>query len=475
MICSAPKNVFRTLVLAALAAGTVLTAYPQQADSPAASDAVQQPGGKDRQSVRSGSLAISATDKTNPATVKEESLPVIALDASNIREMPRSEKQPIRNGKRDLALTSPVPDDSLAARLTDDGDTVRIWRPAFGTQGFRGIRLDAFAVSPDGSVLAIAERTGISTGPNGTRIVLLNTHTWDTLRIFTTDLSLKKLAFVPGIDALAAVAFPQSDLKQQLKLVAFDLKRPDCAPFFELPLPPPGKEPLVAEKVALLANGGALFCSGYNGTKAIVAELQPNAEGESLRVKEFSARAPATAMAVTPDGSRVALASRKNIEYFSVTDKDGQLSLSSTFTTLDLGWYPVDLKFLGGAQTDFIVCPSFDEDSPPVVVRSSTKDSLDGRSAGFAVPCKDGKRIGVAFKVKGRIDVVNPATIEVEDSVILDQMRPATNGSPVFVHYLDPIHAFFVIDSVGNAYAVGRNEGDKRWSKRIIWNGAGKR
>ena len=475
MICSAPKNAFRTLVLAVLAAGTVLTAYPQQANPPAASDDVLQPAGTDRQSVRSGSLAISASEKTNPGTVKEESLPVIALDASNIREIPRSEKQPIRNGKRELALTSQVPSDSLAARLTDDGDTVQIWKPAFGTQGFRGIRLDAFAVSPDGSVLAIAERTGIATGPNGTRIVLLNTHTWDTLRIFTTDLSLKKLAFVPANDLLAAVAFPQPDLKQKLELVAFDLKSPDSPMIVELPLAASEKEQPVAEKVALLANGGTVFCSGYNGTKALLAELPANAEDGTARLLEFTTRAPATAMAVTPDGSRVALASQKDIEYFSVARNNGAPSLSSTFTTLDLGWYPVDLKFLGGAQTDFIVCPSFDEDSPPVVVRSSAKDSLDGRSAGFAVPCMDGKRIGVAFKVKGRIDIVNPATIEVEDSVILDQMRPATTGTAVFVHYLEPIHAFFVLDTVGNAFAVGKNEGDKRWSKRIIWNGAGKR
>ena len=471
MICSAPKNALRTLVLAVLAAGTVLTAYPQQANPPAASDDPLQPGGKDRQSLRSGSLGISSGGQT----VKEESLPVIALDASNVRSIPRSEKQPIRNGKRELALTSDVPDDSLAARLTDDGDALQIWRPAFGTQGFRGIRLDAFAVSKDGSVLAIAERTGISTGPNGTRVVLINTHTWDVLRIFTTDLSLKKLAFVPASDALAAVAFPQPDLKQTLKLVQFDLTKPDCPQVDTIPLTVSGKEPPAPEQVALLANGCTLFCSGYNGTKALLAELPANVGDETAQILEFNTRAPATAMAVTPDGRRVALASQKAIEYFSVSRKDGQISLSSTFTTLDLGWSPVDLKFLGGAETDFIVCPTFDEDSPPVVVRSSAKDSLDGRSAGFAVSIDGGKRIGVAFKVKGRIDIVNPATIDVEDSVILDQMRPQTNGAAVFMHYLDPIRAFFILDSYGNAFAVGMKEGDKHWSKRIIWNGAGKR
>ena len=471
MICSAPKNALLSLILAVLAAGTALTVYPQQANPPAASDDPLQPGGKDRQSLRSGSLGISSEN----LTVKEESLPVIVLDASNVRTIPRSEKQPIRNGKRELALTSTVPDDSLAARLTDDSDTLQIWRPAFGTQGFRGIRLDAFAVSPDDSVLAIAERTGISTGPNGTRVILMNTHTWDVLRIFTTDLSLRKLAFIPDTDALAAVAFPQPEIKQTLKLVEFDLTKPACPLIDAIPLNVSDKEPPVAEKVALLANGSTVFCSGYNGTKALLAELPANAEGETAHILEFNTRAPATAMAVTPDGHRIAMASQKDIEYLAVSRKDGQLSLSSTFTTLDLGWSPVDLKFLAGAQTDFIVCPTFDEDSPPVVVRSSTKDSLDGRSAGFAVSIDGGKRIGVAFKVKGRIDIVNPATIDVEDSVILDQMRPQTNGTAVFMHYLSPIRSFFILDSYGNAFAVGMKEGDKHWSKRIIWNGAGKR
>ena len=471
MICSAPKHALQTLALAVLAVGTMFTAYPQQANPPAASDDPLQPGGKDRQSLRSGSLGISSDN----LTVKEESLPVIALDASNVRTIPRSEKQPVRNGKREIALTSTVPDDSLAARLTDDGDKLLIWRPAFATQGFRGIRLDAFAVSTDGSVLAIAERTGISTGPNGTRIVLVNTHTWDVLRIFTTDLSLKKLAFIPDSDALAAVAFPQPEIKQAFKIVVFDLTKPDCPLIDTIPVTVSDKEPLAVEKVALLANGSTIFCSGYNGTKVLLAELQAHAEGETAHILEFDTRAPATAMAVTPDGNRIALASQKDIEYFSVLHKDGQISLSSIFTTLDLGWSPVELKFLGGAMTDFIVCPTFDEDSPPVVVRSSAKDSLDGRSAGFAVSIDGGRRIGVAFKVKGRIDIVNPATIDVEDSVILDQMRPQTNGAAIFMHYLEPIRAFFIIDSYGNAFAVGMREGDKHWSKRIIWNGAGKR
>ena len=71
-------------------------------------------------------------------------------------------------------------------------------------QGFRGARLDAFAVSPDGSVLAIAERTGTSSGPNGTRIVLVNTSNWQVIRVFTVGRMLKKLAFVPGGTTLAA-------------------------------------------------------------------------------------------------------------------------------------------------------------------------------------------------------------------------------------------------------------------------------
>ena len=73
--------------------------------------------------------------------------------------------------------------------------------------------------------------------------------------------------------------------------------------------------------------------------------------------------------------------------------------------------------------------------------------------------------------MKGRIDVITPATLEAVDSVILEQLRPATNGDTAFVFYHDAIHAFCVIDTNGNCFAVGKKEGEKRWQKRIIWNG----
>ena len=466
----------RTALTTLLLALAAWTASPAAAQTKTDAASGPLPRGKERQSVRSGSLSISATGETNPDTIKEASLPVIALDASNIREIPRAEKTPIRDGKRDIPLTSPVPGGSLAARLTDaDSKTLQVWRPAFATQGFRGARLDAFAVSQDGSVLAIAERTGIATGPNGTRVILINTHTWDVLRIFTTDYRLGKLAFVPDANYLAAVALPQPALNQELMIVGFDLGQPECPLRLSVDLTRAQDASFQPEKIALIAKGSDVFCTGYNGRKVFVAHIARTAN-DLLYIPEFEAKAPVSAMAVTPDGSRVALASQKAIEYFAFNkNSDGKTVLNSVYTVLDLGWQPVDLQFLGGAMTDFIVCPSFDEDSPPVIVRSSAKDSLDGRSAGFAVPVDGGRRVGVAFKVKSRIDVVNPATIEVEESLILDQMKPQTSGTPLFVFYNEAIRAFCVVDTVGNAYAVGKKEGEKRWNKRIIWNGAGKR
>ena len=135
------------------------------------------------------------------------------------------------------------------------------------------------------------------------------------------------------------------------------------------------------------------------------------------------------------------------------------------------GANPVDLHFLGKAQTDFILCPAFKEDSPPLIFRSSIKESLDGRSAGFAISMDDGARIGVAFKVRGRIDVLNPATLEALDSVVMEQLRPETAGDPAFVFYLDSIRAFCVVDKNGACFAVGKIGDSKRWTKRIIWNG----
>ena len=171
-------------------AQTHQTAGPASAQPPAwMSDGPDEADEEDgRDSIRTGSLSISASEKTNPTTIKEEKMPEIEVDSSNIREIAKSAVQPIRESKRELTLTSKLPAGSLAEKLADaKAETVSVWRPAFATQGFRGIRLDAFALSNDGSVLAIAERTGTSLGPNGTRIVLIDTSNWQVIRIFTTE------------------------------------------------------------------------------------------------------------------------------------------------------------------------------------------------------------------------------------------------------------------------------------------------
>ena len=417
--------------------------------------------------IRSGSLSISATPKTNPGTVKEDKLPEIEVDSSNIRPVQKSAVQPIRESKRQVKLTSKLPEDSLAEKLTDAGaDTVSVWRPAFASQGFRGARLDAFAVSPDQSVLAIAERTGTALGPNGTRIVLVNTSNWQVIRVFTVGRMLKKLAFVPGGTTLAAIAFPQLALKQDFGLALLDLAAGKEQDF--LPLSFPFNEKLAPEDVALLATQERIISSGFFGSTVFCIHL-PLEKDSGVPFHTFETVSPASALAVTPDGKTLAAASQKAIEYFDFnpTAKYRRKSI----TTLDLGWKPVDIHFLNGAQTEFILCPAYRDDSPPVFVRASAKDSLDGRSAGFAVPVEQGSQIGVAFKVKGRIDIIDPATLESADSVILEQLRPATAGDTAFVFYHDAIHAFCVIDTNGNCFAAGKPEGEKRWQKRMIWNG----
>ncbi len=466
----------------AVSAAVAVSAFAQKdqgapAASPAASHARSRQSagadgsgaseGNERDSFRSGSLSISATPKTNPGTVKEEKLPEIEVDSSNVRSIPKTSVQPIRNSRRELKLTSDLPADSLAEKLTDaESETVPVWRPAFASQGFRGARLDAFAVSPDQSVLAIAERTGTFNGPNGTRIVLVNTSNWQVIRVFTTGRMLKKLAFVPGSATLAAIAFPQLALKQDFGLATFDLAAGKEQEF--LPLSFPFNEKIAPEDVALLAMRERIVCSGFFGSTVFCIHL-PVAKDAEVPFHTFETVSPASALAVTPDGKTLAAASLKAIEYFDLNPAAKYRRKS--ITSLDLGWKPVDIHFLNGAQTDFLLCPAYRDDSPPVFVHSSAKESLDGRSAGFAIPMGQTGQIGVAFKVKGRIDAVDPATLEAADSVILEQLRPATAGDTAFVFYLDAIRAFCVIDTNGNCFAAGKPEGEKRWQKRIIWNG----
>lgn len=473
-----------TIVLAAVAAGVAVFAQGSRSGSGASPVSARteasspkedsSASGTGRNSISSGSLSISATEKTNPKTMKEEKIPKIEVDATNVRLVRKSELTPIRESRRDLRVTSDLPASSLAAKISDkNADMVETWRPAFATQGFRGARLDAFAVSDDGSVLAIAERTGIEAGPNGTRIILINTSNWQVIRTFTTERMLKKIAFIPGQESLTAIAFPQPALKQDFGRLHFELRTGKSGPFLKLPFP--FNEPITPDGVALLALPDAEFCSGFFGSKVFCIPYDVD-ESALVKYSTFETVAPASALAVTPDGKSIAAASQKAIEYFhGAPGRNGHTDYSvcsrTSFTTLELGWSPVDLHFLGKAQTDFILCPAFKEDSPPLIFRSSIKESLDGRSAGFAISMDDGARIGVAFKVRGRIDVLNPATLEALDSVVMEQLRPETAGDPAFVFYLDSIRAFCVVDKNGACFAVGKIGDSKRWTKRIIWNG----
>ena len=422
---------------------------------------------QDRNSIRDGSLSITATPKTNPGTIKVEKLPEIEVDSSNVRSIPKSSVQPIRESKRELRLTSTLPEGSLAEKLTNaSSETVTAWRPAYASQGFLGARLDAFALSQDGSVLAIAERTGTANGPNGTRIVLVNTANWQAIRVFTVGRMLKKLDFVPGGTAMAAIAFPQPAIKQEFGLTVLDLAAGKEQEFLQLPIP--FNEKTAPEDVALLAMQDRIICSGFFGSTVFCIHL-PVAKDSGVPFHTFETVSPAAALAVTPDGKALAAASLKAIEYF---DLNPALNYKrKSITSLDLGWKPVDLHFLNGAQTDFILCPAYRDDSAPIFVRSAVKDPLDGRSAGFAVPMEQGSRVGVAFKVKGRIDVIDPASLEAVDSVIMEQLRPATAGDNAFVFYHDAIHAFCVLDTNGACFAVAKPQGERRWQKRIIWNG----
>ena len=448
------------------------TPAPPQAPAQAKPEAVapqtqSESDGQERNSIRDGSLSITATPKTNPNTIKVDKLPEIEVDSTNVRSVPKSSIQPIRESRRQIPLTSKLPADSLAEKIMDaDSETASLWHPAFASQGFRGARLDAFAISQDGSVLAIAERTGTALGPNGSRIILVNTSDWQVIRAFTVGRMLKKLAFIPGSTTLAAIAFPQLSIKQDFGLATLDLAAGKEQGF--LPLSFPFNAKIGPEDIALLAMQDRIICSGFFGSTVFCIHL-PVAKDSELPFHTFETVSPASALAVTPDGKSLAAASLKAIEYFDLTPSAKYRRKS--ITTLDLGWKPVAIYFFNGAQTDFLLCPAYRDDSAPIFVRSSMKDSLDGRSAGFAIPVEQGSQIGVAFKVKGRIDIIDPATLDAADSVIMEQLRPATAGDNAFVFYHDAIHAFCVIDTNGNCFAVGKLQGEKRWSKRIIWNG----
>lgn len=404
---------------------------------------------------------ISLNPTGDAPYLKKEVLPEIKVDRSNVRKIERAgaPTRPLEADRKQSSRRQPIPiysdmpGDSLAALFPPDPEFLTVWTPARTETGSEGVRTTAFEVSPDASLAAFAETTGETSGPNGTRLVLLNTHTWEVAKIYEFDRAVRAMRFFPRSKYLAALCEKQESLKQPSGIAVYDLET--------------GKE---REFAPTEISDVASFLADSDRMLYLTRRDQPNIEAyrgnrvaESKRV--IRTRRKGAALAIAP-GGLLAAADRDGIDF--IKKSDDQLRNEKAFAA---GFHPADLQFLG-TDSDWIVTPAANDRRPGAICRGGMKLQLEGVGVGYALVSGDGKTIVAPKLIKSQIDVLDAVTGKVADSVRPLEIRPKTTGRPLRVFQLEFIRSLLAFDERGSLYLLHHPSDSKKWVKTLILDSA---
>ncbi len=152
-------------------------------------------------------------------------------DGGNLHDLPKVEdnnENVVVSYRNIEACLKDTPGDCMARRVAERRRALS-WRPKWRYARTNGVWLPHMACSPDHSVLAIIENTGSGNGPRGSRIILINTYNWKTLRIinFPSE-KLVNFCFIPNADRIICYMEAQRILEQaNNKLYVVDLTSGD--------------------------------------------------------------------------------------------------------------------------------------------------------------------------------------------------------------------------------------------------------
>ena len=388
---------------------------------------------------------------------KQKTLPEIRDDRRNVQTVEKEGDMPFPLQAETSArpsswsATTPVPPRSLAAKLQDpNSEKVLLWSPMERLGLLRGVRLPSAALSPDQSVLAIVETTGGDEPPNGSRIVLINTHTWKILRLIEIPRVTDKIVFSRKEPGLFVLCKPQPELKQSggLARILFDSDKPETS----------------------FIRTGALDCADLlcdrddrvylsDAAKERVLIYRPDASTP----RTVKVAAPGCALALSPDGKRWAAAgSAGKIEIF----KTGDNRPLSTETIPSE--YPVrQLLFLDNGNS-FLCAPDPLRNRAAFGVRAGRVQEFEGFSAGALAISTDGRTILHRKKTAGEIEFLDSQTFHKIASAIPERALPRTRGNPREVYPLEAGELTAVLDETGNLYVLHRPEKETKFQKKII-------
>ncbi len=353
------------------------------------------------------------------------------------------------------AFRTKRPAGSFAAALEpiNIGKVIR-WSPQWHSEIASGVRLPAVAISPDRTVIIIAETLGEAQGPFGTRLVFLDTCSWTITAVH--HLWKKDVRFIAAAPdhTLVLAARGQEAFKSSDELILLD--------------PRNGREkqvlPLPGVRRVYIDPDGRLFAVfARESEKSNRIEIYESfLKNGSREMKELKSSNHSPVLAFSRDGSQFAAAGDHSVELFRVSD----LRLLES-TPLPEGFTTADLLIAGNTV---IAAPESRLQRPAVAFRSSWHQEFGENSYGMLVPQPDDPEhfFGAVMSRKGRISRIILSTLKEQSGVNPEDGRPRTVGDPKAVFAFPKLKVTAVLDEKGCFYLLYLDAAGKRWQKEIL-------
>lgn len=359
-------------------------------------------------------------------------------------------------------LRTETPADSLAARLTrtaKDGKVI-VWTPMKAPVAMSPVRLPDMKISPDSSVIAFVETTGKSEGPFGSRLVLMNTHTWSVIRIVEVPgRNIKQITWIPGTVSVGALCSAQKSMRQEEGLAVIDLRKGKETGFIPVP-PGTGRTAFLADKK------GNLILSHPEKAELM---LIPADDLSAEKQRSIPTEAPDAAAAISPDGRYLASAAVNGANVIRIFKTSDWQPLD----TVKLA-EPVRLKqifFLKNGIRDFFLTGTPEgAGTSSVMVQAGVCRTLDGWASGFgAVDAGTGTVINV-LRERNMISVLDAASGAERHRIDTNRADPGLDNNGVIAGFclVPAVKGMAALDSQGNFFLIPTEKGKGRRSERAI-------
>lgn len=359
--------------------------------------------------------------------------------------------------KKQWIRQTPVPEKSLAFRIPVPEDREILWSPDWIHQNAGFVRIPDVQLSADRSLFAFVETTGAARGPYGSRIVLMNAHSWRIAGILEIPgRKINGIAFLPETLTLAALCEKQLEKEQTCGIAVIDLLSGKEKQFIPL------KD---AKGLKICADGsGKYVCVLFPEARTMLIFRTSDLSATPERLK-LQSDSPCSAV-FSGDGAKLAVAGKDCLEIFK-TEPFAPL----TSQKLPKGFVPGKLCFLSGNNALVLFADSDRAGSSQesLLFHNGALSRFAPNSSGTGTVDEKNKLIYAGIRHGGKIQVFLFPALEETDSDSPERIQPKTTGDPEYLFYIPSNHSIAVFDVSGNFYLLYRYGKEKHFRKDLLF------